>query len=312
MSRNKTLVFLATYNENLNIVEIFSSIIEISTKYDVLIIDDNSTDGTKETLEKLSSSNQCLTVINRPSKMGIGSAHRAAMIYAFKNSYEQLVTMDADFSHSPVVIPKIIEKLKDSDFVIGSRYMKGGKSDYEGYRKWVSIFANKIARLALGIKINECTTSYRAFRTSLFDNLNLSEIRSNGYSFFLECVYEIKSTEARISEIPIHFKDRIHGNSKIPKTEIFRSMYKLICLFLSRFYKRQTRLSNPIEIKQLCHVCKSQCIVEVNNSKKNKVCADTLSDKDINLENQTRRRIYNCLVCDFSFFQDSIDTKRVE
>ena len=308
MSRNQTLVFLATFNENLNIEEIFFSIIKISTKFDVLIIDDNSTDGTKETLEKLSSSYQCLTVINRPRKMGIGSAHRAAMIYAFKNSYEQLVTMDADFSHSPVVIPKILEKLKDSDFVIGSRYMKGGKSDYEGYRKWVSLFANKVARLALGIKINECTTSFRAFRISLFDKFNLSDIRSNGYSFFLECVYEIKSIEARISEIPIHFKDRFQGNSKIPKTEIFRSMYKLICLFLSRFYKRRTHLINPVEINQLCHECKSQCIVEVNNSKKNKACAETSLDKDINLENQTRIRIFNCLVCDFSFFQDSLDT----
>ena len=307
MSRNQTLVFLATYNENLNIAEIFFSIIKISTKYDVLIIDDNSTDGTKETLDKLSSSNQCLTVINRPRKMGIGSAHRAAMIYAFKNSYEHLVTMDADFSHSPVVIPKILEKLKDSDFVIGSRYMKGGKSDYEGYRKWVSLFANKVARLALGIKINECTTSFRAFRISLFDKFNLSDIRSSGYSFFLECVYEIKSIEARISEIPIHFKDRFQGNSKIPKTEIFRSMYKLICLFLSRFYKRRTHLRNPVEIKQLCHACKSQCIGEVNNSKKNKACAETSLDKDFNLENQTRIRIFNCLVCDFSFFQSSLD-----
>ena len=98
----KILVFIATYNENLNISNLFKSIINISPDYDVLIIDDNSEDGTKESLEKLSDANQCLTVINRPRKMGVGSAHRAAMIYALKNEYEELVTMDGDFSHSPV------------------------------------------------------------------------------------------------------------------------------------------------------------------------------------------------------------------
>ena len=240
MSKNKILVFIATYNENLNISDLFYNIIKMSPDYDVLIIDDNSTDGTKESLEKLNATHTCLTVINRPSKMGVGSAHRAAMIYALKNEYEELITMDADFSHSPGTIPNMLEKLKTSDFVIGSRYMKGGKSDYEGYRKWVSLIANNFARLTLGIKVHECTTSFRAFRVSLFNTLNLSAIKSNGYSFFLECVYELKCVDAEMTEVPIHFKDRFHGNSKIPKTEIFRSMYKLANLFLSRFKNKRS------------------------------------------------------------------------
>ena len=131
----KILIFIATYNENLNISDLFQSIINISPDYDVLIIDDNSADGTKESLEELSLVNCRLTVINRPRKMGVGSAHRAAMIYALKNEYEELVTMDGDFSHSPKTIPLMLDKLKTSDFVVGSRYMKGGKSDYTGYRK---------------------------------------------------------------------------------------------------------------------------------------------------------------------------------
>ena len=240
MSKNKILVFIATYNENLNISDLFYNIIKISPEYDVLIIDDNSTDGTKGSLEKLSATHTCLTVIHRPRKMGVGSAHRAAMIYALKNEYDELVTMDADFSHSPGTIPQMLEKLKTSNFVIGSRYMKGGKSDYEGYRKWVSLIANKFARFILGIKIHECTTSFRAFRVSLFNTLNLSAIKSNGYSFFLECVYELKCIDAEMAEVPIHFKDRFQGNSKIPKTEIFRSMYKLVNLFLSRFKNKRS------------------------------------------------------------------------
>ena len=312
MSKNKILVFIATYNENLNIADLFSDIVKISPEYDVLIIDDNSTDGTKESLEKLNATHTCLTVIHRPRKMGVGSAHRAAMIYALKNKYEELVTMDADYSHSPGTIPQMLEKLKTSDFVIGSRYMKGGKSDYEGYRKWVSLIANKIARLILGIKIHECTTSFRAFRVSLFNSLNLSAIKSNGYSFFLECVYELKCVDAVMAEVPIHFKDRFHGNSKIPKTEIFRSLYKLAYLFLSRFYKKQTQLNNPGGIKSSCYFCNSQCLVEINQEDTFNDIAGAQAYQCTSLEHKSKPQVINCLVCDLSFVPESSYPKNIE
>ncbi len=312
MSKNKILVFIATYNEKQNISDLFYNIIKISPEYDVLIIDDNSTDGTKESLEKLNATHTCLTVIHRPRKMGVGSAHRAAMVYALKNGYEELVTMDADFSHSPSTIPQMLEKLKTSDFVIGSRYMKGGKSDYEGYRKWVSLIANKIARLILGIKIHECTTSFRAFRVSSFNTLNLSAIKSNGYSFFLECVYELKCIDVEMTEVPIHFKDRFHGNSKIPKTEIFRSMYKLASLFLSRFYKKQPDFSNPAEIKSSCYLCNSQCVVETNHGNTIKDIVGAQAYKCTSLEHKSKPQVINCLVCDLSFVPESSYPKDIE
>jgi dolichol-phosphate mannosyltransferase len=312
MSKNKILVFIATYNEDLNISDLFYNIIKISLEYDVLIIDDNSTDGTKESLEKLEVLHTCLTVLHRPRKMGVGSAHRAAMIYALKNKYEALVTMDADFSHSPGTIPQMLEKLKTSDFVIGSRYMKGGKSDYEGYRKWVSLIANKFARLTLGIKIHECTTSFRAFSVSLFNTLNLSAIKSNGYSFFLECVYELKSIDAKMTEVPIHFKDRFHGKSKIPKTEIFRSLYKLSSLFLSRFYKKQTQLSNPVKIESSCYFCNSQCLVEINHEDTFKDIAGAQAYQCTSLEHKSKPQVVNCLVCDLSFVPESSYPKNIE
>ena len=312
MSKNKILVFIATYNEKQNISDLFYNIIKISPEYDVLIIDDNSTDGTKESLEKLIATHTCLTVIHRPRKMGVGSAHRAAMVYALKNEYEELVTMDADFSHSPSTIPQMLEKLKTSDFVIGSRYMKGGKSDYEGYRKWVSLIANNFARLTLGIKIHECTTSFRAFRVSLFNTLNLSAIKSNGYSFFLECVYELKCIDVEMAEVPIHFKDRFHGNSKIPKTEIFRSMYKLASLFLSRFYKKQPDFSNPAEIKSSCYLCNSQCVVETNHGNTNNDIVGAQAYKCTSLEHKSKPQVINCLVCDLSFVPESSYPKDIE
>ena len=102
-----------------------------------------------------------------------------------------------------------------------------------------------------------------------FNSLNLSAIKSNGYSFFLECVNEINCIDVEITEVPIHFKDRFHGESKIPKTEIFRSIYKLSKLFLSRFYKKQSNLINPAEIKSSCYFCNNQCLVEVNHRNTN-------------------------------------------
>jgi len=301
----KILIFIATYNENLNISNLFQSIINVSPDYDVLIIDDNSTDGTKECLEKLSLANCRLTVINRPRKMGVGSAHRAAMIYALKNEYEELVTMDGDFSHSPKTIPLMLEQLKTFDFVIGSRYMKDGKSDYTGYRKWISLAANHVARKILGIKIHECTTSFRAFRVALFNSLNLSAIKSNGYSFFLECIYEINCINLEITEIPIHFKDRFHGESKIPKTEIFRSIYKLSKLFLSRFYKKQTHLINPAEIKSSCYLCNNPYVVEVNRGNTNNENYEAEAYRCTSLKHKSKPQVLNCLICDLSFVPES-------
>ncbi len=311
MTKN-TLIFIATYNENLNISNLFQSIINISPNYDLLIIDDNSTDGTKESLESLSKNNCRLTVIHRPRKMGVGSAHRAAMIYALNHEYEELVTMDGDYSHSPKTIPLMLEKLKTSDFVIGSRYMKGGKSDYTGYRKWISFFANHVARRILGIKIHECTTSFRAFRVALFNSLNLSSIKSNGYSFFLECVNEINCIDVKIAEVPIHFKDRFHGESKIPKTEIFRSIYKLAVLFLSRIYKKQTNLINPVEIEGSCYFCKNHCLVEVNHRNKNSDFFEVETYKCTSLEHKSKPQVLNCLICDLSFVPETGYPKNIE
>jgi len=312
MSKNKILVFIATYNEKQNISDLFYNITKISPEYDVLIIDDNSTDGTKENLEKLNATHTCLTVIHRPRKMGVGSAHRAAMVYALKNKYEELVTMDADFSHSPNTIPQMLDQLKTSDFVIGSRYMKGGKSDYTGYRKWVSLVANHVARIILGIKIHECTTSFRAFRVALFNSINLSVIKSNGYSFFLECVNEINCINVEITEVPIHFKDRLHGESKIPKTEIFRSIYKLSKLFLSRLYKKQTYLINPAEINSSCYLCNSQCVVEVNHGNTNNDDYEAEAYRCTSLEHKSKPQVLNCLICDLSFVPESSYPKDVE
>ena len=132
--------------------------------------------------------------------------------------------MDADLSHDPDEIPKMINILDKFSFVIGSRYIKGGKCEMSGYRLLLSIIGNKFIKKILGLKCNEFTTSYRGFNLVKLENFNLNMIKSKGYSFFMETIYRLHKHGVNIYEIPIHFKNRRHGSSKIPGIEVFRTL----------------------------------------------------------------------------------------
>ena len=138
--------------------------------------------------------------------------------------------MDADLSHNPIEIKKIVRLLDKSEFVIGSRYIKGGKCELPLLRYLISFFGNKLIKFFLGIKCNEFTTSYRGFNLIKLKNFSLKKIKSKGYSFFMETVYLINKKNFKITEIPIKFKNRIHGKSKIPKIEILRTFFNVIRL----------------------------------------------------------------------------------
>ena len=135
--------------------------------------------------------------------------------------------MDADLSHNPKEIPKILEQLKNYKFVIGSRYIKGGRCQMSGYRLWLSVYGNKLIKNLLNINCNEFTTSYRGFNLKKLKNFNLNIVSSKGYSFFMETIYQIHKKKNLIKEIPITFIDRKKGKSKIPKIEIFRTFVNL-------------------------------------------------------------------------------------
>lgn len=238
MPYNKILVFTATYNEKDNIKNLIYQIKKNLRNCDILVIDDNSPDGTGKVLDELKEHEDInLSVIHRTGKLGLGSAHLYAMRYAIENNYEVLITMDADFSHNPDDIPRLLEKLNNADFVIGSRYADGGKSDYSGYRQFISKTGNWLAKKTLGFTISEVTTSFRCFRTSMLKKLDLSQIKSDGYSFFLECVFYINYYGFILLEIPIHFKDREQGISKISKLQIVYSLVTLLKLILIRLFK---------------------------------------------------------------------------
>ena len=231
---NKILVFTATYNEKDNIEKLVNEILKLRNDIKMLVIDDKSPDKTYEILEKISKKNDNLIVVKREKKLGLNTAHIMAYEYALKNNYDKLITLDADFSHDPNEITKIIDFLDKYDFVIGSRYIEGGKNVQPFFRYLISYLGNKLIKLVLKINLNEFTTSYRGFNLKKLNNFNLNQIKGKGYSFFMETVIVLNRLGYKCFEFPIHFKDRVKGKSKIPKIEIFRTFKNLMLLFMKK------------------------------------------------------------------------------
>ncbi|MCR8720541.1 glycosyltransferase, partial [Pseudomonas syringae] len=230
----------------------------------------SSKDGTLDILATLA--RPSLKVIVRPGKLGLGTAHLLAWKYAIFHSYDILVTMDGDHSHDPADIPKLIGALDaTTDLVIGSRYAEGGKCDYTGYRLRVSQAANKAARLLLGIKLSEFTTSFRAFRVSRLNAIDFDTLVVGGYSFFLAVIVQAYRHGLKLSERPIHFHERNAGVSKIPPLEIFRGMANLLRLTaISHFTRISPSVNNVMMKCDKCHCEFSLIKVDQPNSKNTK------------------------------------------
>ena len=236
MTKNKILIFSATYNEVGNIENFLNSIEELNLALDILLIDDNSPDNTWRIIQEYSKNKESIHLIIRNKKEGLDTAHKIAYEYSITNNYDFLITLDADLSHDPQIIPEFINKLQTNAFVLGSRYMKGGKNSTKKTRLLLSYFGNKFIKFIFKINCNEFTTSYRGFNLKKLDNFSLKNISSQGYSFFMETVYQIHNRGFVIKQIPIHFADRKVGKSKIPKIELFRTLFNVLKLkFKSKF-----------------------------------------------------------------------------
>lgn len=234
MSRFRTLIFTTCYNERLNIGKLIDEISKNVPGIDILVVDDNSPDGTWNVITERQSVYANLYAVKRPGKLGIGSAHKYALFYAMREGYETLITMDADFSHDPRDIPKLLNAHEKNTFVTGSRYCTGGSSDYSGYRDFVSRIGNALARKVLGVKLHELTTYFRVFDVDTLRGLPLRHIAASGYSYGVELVYYLRKAGVELREVPIHFADRAHGASKIPKWQIIKSAFDLFLLGLRR------------------------------------------------------------------------------
>ena len=223
----KILVFTATYNEAGNIREFINSIFNYNDNLDLLIIDDNSPDNTASIIQELKKKFSQINLIIRKGKLGLDTAHKEAYNYAKENNFDYLITMDADLSHDPKEIRNFIDNLNDYPFVIGSRYINGGKCEMKGFRLFISYFGNKFIKFVLSSKCSEFTTSFRGFNLKQLKNFNLDIIENAGYSFFMCTVFELEKKNFKIKEIPITFYERIAGKSKIEKVEIFRTLKNL-------------------------------------------------------------------------------------
>ena len=232
--KKKILIFTATYNEKDNIENLIRSINDNNLKVDIFIIDDLSPDKTYVKIQDLQKEYKNIFLKIRNGKSGLDTAHKEAYEYAILNNYDYLITMDADLSHDPNEINNFINYLSDFPFVIGSRYVKGGKCLMSGRRLLMSKFGNKLIKNVLQINSNEFTTSYRGFNLSKLKNFHLNKVSNKGYSFFMGTLFEIDKLGYNIKEIPIIFKDRQKGLSKIPKIEILRTIKNLLILFFKK------------------------------------------------------------------------------
>ncbi len=243
----ETLVFLATYNERSNIDRLLNTILTLPISCDVLVVDDNSPDGTGTFLKERLAADKRITLISRAGKLGVGSAHRLGYAYARRMGYGRIVTLDADLSHDPLDIPRLVAALDaGADVALASRFIPGGKCDYTGSRLMLSRTANSLARQLLRLPISEYTTSFRAVNLDRVPFGLIEAIPNDGYAFFLTAAVRLARHMKYVTEVPIRFRERHSGVSKIPKAEIFRGFTNLVRLFFDRRPFESTALAANI------------------------------------------------------------------
>ena len=215
----KTLVIVPTYNEIENVPTLLKNIFSLNIPgLDVLIIDDNSPDGTARLIKELMKNEERLFLLERPGKMGLGTAYITGFRYALEKGYDYIFEMDADMSHDPRELPNFLKAIETADVVIGSRYIKGvNVINWPLSRLMLSIFASKYTRLVTGLPLNDCTAGYKCFRREVLETIPLNEVRSNGYSFQIEMNFKAWKRGFHIVEIPIIFYDRTVGKSKMSR-----------------------------------------------------------------------------------------------
>jgi len=215
----KTLIIIPTYNEADNIKSIISKIIKLNVPdLGILVVDDNSPDGTGKIVAKICEKDSRIQLIEREEKLGLGTAYVAGFKYAIKEGFDYIFEIDADFSHNPDEIPKFLEKAKSYDLIIGSRYIAGvNVVNWPLSRLLLSLGANWYARIITGLPVHDCTGGYRCFRRAVLESIDLDEIHSDGYSFQIEMTFKVWKKNFRILELPIVFTDRVKGNSKMTR-----------------------------------------------------------------------------------------------
>jgi len=225
----KIMAMLPTYNEAENIKPLINDILALRDDMEVVVVDDNSPDGTWKIVKERSENNSRIHLVHRVNEKGRGSAGIAGFLYAVKNSADFIIEMDADFSHNPKYIPAFIDKMKDCDVVIGSRLIKGGGEVGRSFlRTLITLLANFYIRFILGLNIKDCTSGYRCFKREVLASIELEKMESNGPAIVQEVLYACKKKRFKMLEVPIIFENRRFGKSTFSTKIMMRGLISVL------------------------------------------------------------------------------------
>ena len=228
MSTDRGIVVIPTYNEAENIELILDRVRGSVPSLDVLVVDDRSPDGTGDIADKVAAHDKQIQVLHRTGKSGLGTAYLAGFAWALDRGYDVMIEMDADGSHLPEQLPRLLDAVTDADLVLGSRWVTGGRVvNWPKRREFLSRGANIYARLALGLPINDATGGFRAFRRETLEGIDLGSVRSQGYCFQVDLVRRAIERDFRVVEVPITFVERVYGESKMTGSIVREALWRV-------------------------------------------------------------------------------------
>jgi dolichol-phosphate mannosyltransferase len=245
MEERRAVICLPTYDERENLEPILSAIHAVQPQVDVLVIDDNSPDGTGELADSLAARDARVKVLHRPGKQGLGRAYLAGFAWALERGYGLVLEMDADFSHEPAHLPALVAAARRADLVLGSRYVPGGRTvSWGAVRKLVSRGGSLYARTILGVGIRDLTGGFKCFRREVLEAIDLPSVASTGYAFQIELTFRALRRGFRVVEVPITFADRRIGRSKMSSGIVLEAMKNVWGMRFSEF-ARAARAARP-------------------------------------------------------------------
>ena len=234
----KTLIISPTYNEKKNIQQLVDLVLGENPEFHLLIVDDNSPDGTGDKVKSLQNTYKNLFLETRSKKSGLGTAYISGFKWALKNKYENIIQMDADLSHNPKDLPRMVKNLKNNDVVIGSRYINGiSVVNWPLRRLMLSYGANAYSRIITGMPIMDGTGGFKAWKAKVLSDIDLDSVKSQGYSFQIEMNFRAWVKSYIIKEIPIIFSDRTIGQSKMSKTIVYEAIFMVWRLRIWKLFR---------------------------------------------------------------------------
>lgn len=244
----KQLLFIPTYNERENVQRIYDLIKALALDLDLLFLDDNSPDGTGQLLDEMAKRDPRLTVLHRPGKLGIGSAHQHAIQWAYDQGYSLVVSMDCDLTHPPEHIPEFLAGARDYDVVVGSRFMREESlAEWNLLRKFLTHLGHFLTRYVLRVPY-DATGAFRCYRLDHIHRGVFRLVQAPGYAFLFESLYVLCLSGVTVKEVPIELPIRTHGHSKMKLSDVFASLHRLLTLYRRSFYlKSELRKLRPPE-----------------------------------------------------------------